>query len=159
MKRTAALLLWGACASTAAIAQQGADAAPGVRRLSGPVLNAAVRDLKDGAAVYLVPTGGKAIVLLARRDRDGEVEVHGTRHDEMIVREGEAILRVGTDVRGGRILPDGEGRGGTLSGARDFPLSAGDVVWIPAGTPHQVIVPAGQVFTYLTVKVPEKPAQ
>jgi len=156
MKRTAVMLLWAMCASTAAIAEEGESAKHVVRRLSDTELNAAVRDLKDGAAVSLLPTDGKAIVLLARRDRDGEVEVHRDRNDEMIVREGQAILRVGMDVRGGRTLPDGECRGGTLLGAHDITLSAGDVVWIPAATPHQVIVPAGQAISYLTVKVPEK---
>ena len=136
MKRIALMLLWGLFASTAAGAGQVESVTQEVRRLSGADLNAAVRDLKDGTAVYLVPTDGKAIVLLARRDRDGEVEVHGARNDEMIVREGEAILRVGTDVRGARSLPDGERRGGILVGAHDIALSAGDVVWIPPGQKH-----------------------
>jgi quercetin dioxygenase-like cupin family protein len=56
-------------------------------------------------------------------------------------------------VTGNRQTAPGEFRGGTISGGRDYQLAPGDILWIPAGAPHQV-TPKGGDFRYLAFKFP-----
>ena len=46
-------------------------------------------------------------------------------------------------------------RGASVKGGTRQELKAGDVVHIPAGTPHQMLVAAGNTVTYFVVKVQE----
>jgi quercetin dioxygenase-like cupin family protein len=62
---------------------------------------------------------------------------------------------MGGRVQGNRETAPDEWRGGTIEGGRTYELAPGDVVWIPAGVPHQVLVPAGGSFDYLVVKTPK----
>jgi hypothetical protein len=59
---------------------------------------------------------------------------------------------------GAKEIAPNELRGGTIVGGRTFELSPGDVLWIPAGMGHQVVVPKGGSFDYLAVKFEAKPA-
>ncbi len=90
--------------------------------------------------------------MIARRDGPGEVEVHAALNDVAIVQAGSATLIVGGRVEGGNEVGPDERRGGTIVGGRSYALNPGDVAWIPAGTPHQLIVPKGGSFTYVVVK-------
>jgi mannose-6-phosphate isomerase-like protein (cupin superfamily) len=91
--------------------------------------------------------------LLAHREGDGVVEWHETEADVFVVQSGAATLVVGgTQVNGETSAPH-EKRGGTIEGGVRQPLSAGDIVRIPARVPHQVLVAKGQVFTYFVIKI------
>jgi quercetin dioxygenase-like cupin family protein len=46
-----------------------------------------------------------------------------------------------------------EKRNGTIQGGSRQKLGTGDVVRIPAGVPHQVVLDGAKEFTYLVVKV------
>ena len=144
----AALIL--AAMATAAAADQ-------AHRVTDAEVAAMVATLKDGVATAPLPTGPGAIVLAARRDRDGEVEVHERLNDELVVRSGHAVFRVGGKVSGNRQTAPGEWRGGTIDGGDLYRLGPGDVLWIPAGTPHQALVGKGSSFSYLAVKFEAKP--
>ena len=48
-----------------------------------------------------------------------------------------------------------EWRGGEIDGGKDYSLSAGDVLFIPAGIPHRVLVAPKASVTYLAVKTPK----
>ena len=50
----------------------------------------------------------------------------------------------------------GTGGGGEIVGGTRYPVAPGDVLWIPAGQPHQVILPAGASFTYVVAKYEAK---
>ena len=133
-----------------------AHAADQARRVTDAEVAAMVATLKDGVATAPLPTGPGATVLAARRDRDGEVEVHERLNDELVVRSGHAVFRVGGKVSGNRQTAPGEWRGGTIDGGDLYRLGPGDVLWIPAGTPHQALVSKGSSFSYLAVKFEAK---
>jgi quercetin dioxygenase-like cupin family protein len=61
-------------------------------------------------------------------------------------------------VTGGKLvhektLKPGELRGSSISGGVRHTISAGDVVHIPARTPHWLLVNGGKPFAYFVVKV------
>lgn len=145
--RATALLLALAFAMPA-----GAQDAP--HHVAAKDLTGKVATLKDGLVTATLPTGPGALVLIARRDRTGEAEVHANFADHFVVQKGSATVLVGGTIRGDRETAPGERRGGVITGATAYAVGPGDVVWIPAGLPHQVVVPAGGDFTYLISKWP-----
>lgn len=95
--------------------------------------------------------------MLTARSVSGGAEVHSHFADFLIVVDGE-----GTELTGGTVLnpknnPNGEIRGTRLEGATPHILHKGDVIHIPAGTPHQAIEAPGQTITIFVIKV-EEPA-
>ncbi len=110
---------------------------------------------KDGLATTPLPTGPGATVLAAKRDAPGLVELHEHQNDEFVVQAGHAIVRVGGKVTGNHQTAPGEWRGGTIEGGHAYQMAPGDVLWIPAGAPHQV-TPKGGAFRYLAIKFDAK---
>ncbi len=149
--RTALLALVIAAAPTVPSAQEAG------RHVSAKDLAALVAKTTDGTAVAQVPTGPGAQMVAARREKTGEAEVHANFADQFIVQSGKATVLVGGKLEGGRETAPGEWRGGRIDGATRYELSTGDVLFIPAGVPHQTVVPSGGAFTYLVAKFP-KPA-
>ncbi len=96
---------------------------------------------------------GNYSMMAAYREADGEAELHETQHDVFIVESGEGVVVLGGEVQGGKSTGPGEIRGPSIKGGKRMPLGAGDVVSIPAKTPHQVLVKPGGKITYLIVKV------
>lgn len=75
--------------------------------------------------------------------------------DIFIVKSGHAKITVGGHVTGNRETAPAEWRGGDISGGADYPLAPGDVLFIPAGVPHKMLVAPKASITYLTVKTPK----
>jgi mannose-6-phosphate isomerase-like protein (cupin superfamily) len=125
-------------------------------RVPAAELAAKVASLKDGLVSFPVPTGPFATVLMVRRDRDGEVEVHTKLADELIAREGHAQILVGGTVAGNHQTAPNEMRGGAITGGKVYDLNPGDVIWIPIGMPHQMLVKKGASFSYMAVKFEAK---
>jgi mannose-6-phosphate isomerase-like protein (cupin superfamily) len=73
-----------------------------------------------------------------------------------VVLSGEATLVFGGTVQDGWNTAPGETRGRAISGGEKKRLGPGDVVHIPAKTPHQTLVPQGKHVTYLVIKVDAK---
>jgi mannose-6-phosphate isomerase-like protein (cupin superfamily) len=150
-------------ASLLAFAGGGAASASGAQVVDAPhyvqaaQLRAMVATTKDGVVIAPVPAGPGATILMVRRDRDGEVEVHEHLNDEFVVQAGHAVVRVGGTVTGNRQTAPGEWRGGTMSDGSFYHLSPGDVLWIPAGQPHQTLVGQAGSFSYLAFKFEAKP--
>ncbi|HUG52157.1 MAG TPA: hypothetical protein VMR21_01090 [Vicinamibacteria bacterium] len=96
---------------------------------------------------------GNHSTLVAHRQADGEAEVHESQADFFVVQKGKATLVLGGEVVGGKTTAPGEIRGESIKGGQRHAIAKGDVVHIPARTPHQLLVPAGQQFTYLVIKV------
>jgi mannose-6-phosphate isomerase-like protein (cupin superfamily) len=91
--------------------------------------------------------------LLAHRETDGQVEWHETQVDVFLVESGSATLVVGGTLVGGETVAPHEKRNGTIQGGTRYKLSAGDVVRIPARTPHQLVLDGAKEFNYFVVKV------
>jgi mannose-6-phosphate isomerase-like protein (cupin superfamily) len=90
--------------------------------------------------------------ILAVRTSSGRAEFHAASADAFFVVEGHATL-----VTGGTIVnPAGttEIRGESIRGGTRAELSAGDVVHIPAKTPHQLLLSGQGDFVYVLVKIP-----
>ena len=69
-----------------------------------------------------------------------------------------AAFRVGGKVEGNKETAPGEWRGGKISGAKAYAMGPGDVLWIPAGAPHQALADRGRnSFRYLAFKFEAKP--
>ena len=96
---------------------------------------------------------GNHYTMLAHREKTGSSEVHEHEADFFVVEDGEATLMTGGKLVNPKTEKPGELRGTSLSGAERHALSTGDIVHIPAGTPHQLLLDKGKPFTYFVVKV------
>ena len=92
-----------------------------------------------------------------RQPGPGMSESHRDWADLYFVSSGTGTLVVGGAIRGGRETGPGEIRGTSIEGGIRRMLAEGDVVHIPAGTPHHVIVAAGEQLTYVLFKVRAEP--
>ena len=127
------------------------------QKLSASELQALVAKPTDGRASSNFWKGAGYIVQASLRLQQGEVEIHAITSDLFIVQEGRADVTLGGAVEGGRDTAPNERRGGAISGGHVRSLAAGDVLWIPAGEPHQV-TPRGGAFRYLVVKMDARTA-
>lgn len=101
--------------------------------------------------------GGGYTYALTHRDSTGTLEVHMQWTDVFVIEAGSATLLSGGTAEGAKESTPGEWRGGTARGASRKPLRVGDVVVIPAGTPHQMILAPSERITYLAFKVAAPP--
>ena len=92
-------------------------------------------------------------VLLAHRQGDGQAEWHENQVDVIFVRSGTATLILGGTMANSETVAPHEKRSATIEGGTREKLSAGDVVRIPARTPHQLLLDGSREFTYFVVKV------
>ena len=104
-------------------------------------------------ATETLGTYGNSLAMVAHREGDGEAEIHGTVADYFVVQSGAAILVTGGEVSGARTTQPNETRGTAIKGGEKRELGPGDVVYIPAGVPHQLLIAPGRQFTYFIVKV------
>jgi mannose-6-phosphate isomerase-like protein (cupin superfamily) len=93
------------------------------------------------------------LFLFAHREADGQPEWHETQADVFVVQSGTATLVVGGTMVGAQDTEPHEKRNGTIQGGVRRKMSAGDIIRIPAKTPHQVLLDGGREFTYFVVKV------
>ena len=96
---------------------------------------------------------GNHYTMLAFRNATGSSEVHEHEADIFIVESGEATL-----VTGGRVMDPhetkaGEIRGSSIEGGERHSIATGDIIHIPAGTPHQLLIDKNKPFTYFVIKV------
>ena len=94
-------------------------------------------------------------IKLSVRTSSGGAEIHAHYDDIFLVTGGRATL-----ITGGRVLQaqtgaDGETKGSSIEGGTRRLLEEGDVVHIPAGTPHQLLIAPGETYRSIVVKVKE----
>jgi quercetin dioxygenase-like cupin family protein len=87
----------------------------------------------------------------SRRTEPGLVEIHKHETDIVYVVQGNATFVTGGTVVGGKPTAPGEIRGSSIEGGDTRLLSPGDVVVVPAGTPHWFKEVQGP-FLYFVVK-------
>jgi mannose-6-phosphate isomerase-like protein (cupin superfamily) len=95
----------------------------------------------------------KHYTMLAYRNATGSSELHEHEADVFFIQSGGATLLLGGKIVNGKTEKEGEIRGTSIQGGERRVLAAGDVVHIPAGTPHQMLVEKGTTVTYFVVKV------
>jgi glc operon protein GlcG len=99
--------------------------------------------LFDGSDKYMVHA--------SRRDKAGAVEVHEQDADIIYVLDGTATFVTGGTVVDGKTIAPGEIRGADVKGGETRQIARGDVIIVPAGTPHWFKEVPGPL-TYYVVK-------
>jgi quercetin dioxygenase-like cupin family protein len=110
----------------------------------------------DGSASETLKEYPQHFTMLSFRSRSGEAEVHADHADLFYVLDGRATLVTGGTVKGARTVSPGECRGDSIEGGTPQELRAGDLAHVPAGVPHQMLVPADKSVTCFVMKVLEK---
>jgi mannose-6-phosphate isomerase-like protein (cupin superfamily) len=93
------------------------------------------------------------LFMQAHREADGTPELHETQADVFFVQAGTATLVVGGTLVGAETTAPHEKRNGTIQGGTRVKLSVGDVVRIPANTPHQIVLDGAKEFSYFVIKI------
>jgi mannose-6-phosphate isomerase-like protein (cupin superfamily) len=110
----------------------------------------------NGAASETLQKYGVDFTMLSVRSKDGGPELHEKFADIFIVVDGSATLLSGGELANPTTIGPGEMHGSAILHSTTTSLAKGDIVHIPANTPHQLLIPKGGTFTYFVVKVKEK---
>jgi quercetin dioxygenase-like cupin family protein len=97
-------------------------------------------------------TGADFRVTGGHRDKAGRPEAHDKDTEIVLVMEGEATYVTGGTMVDGKELRPGERAGSGIQGGETRHLTKGDVIVIPAGTPHW-FKEVPRVINYYDVKV------
>ena len=103
---------------------------------------------RETLADYGNPSGAHRFRFI-HRDADGIPEQHEHIEDVVFIQSGAGTLLVGGDM----VNRTGSLGTGIARGMR-YPVGAGDMLHIPATTPHGYLVPEGGHITYVLVRVP-----
>ncbi|MBL8227540.1 MAG: hypothetical protein JNL98_03650 [Bryobacterales bacterium] len=95
------------------------------------------------------------VAALLHRAKTGEAELHEEMADFFAVQSGSATLVFGGKLKGGRTTGKGEHAGDGIENGTTRRLAQGDVVHIPPGIPHHVVLAPGETITYLLIKSKE----
>lgn len=140
--------------SGAASAQQDED----IAKVAAVALNGAAAAVsyfpsKDVAAAFAkgVPIleNGSYKVHASRREKPGMAEVHEADTDIIHVLEGSATFVTGGTVVEGAVIAPGEIRGREIRGGEVKKIVPGDVIVVPAGTPHWFREVRGPLLYYV----------
>jgi glc operon protein GlcG len=105
-----------------------------------------------GAVLVDGANGRNYMVHASHREKSGSVEVHLLDADIIYVIEGSATLVTGGTVVDGKTVEPNEIRGTSVQGGETRRITKGDVIVIPAGTPHWFKEVPGPI-NYYVVKV------
>ena len=98
---------------------------------------------------------GSHAIKLSVRSASGGAEVHAHYDDVFVVIEGTATLVTGGTVLDAKTGADGETKGSGIQNGTSHTIVKGDIIHVPAGTPHRLIIAPGVVFGAVVVKVKE----
>lgn len=100
----------------------------------------------DGHSVYLVLRG-----------KTGTAEIHETESDVQISVRGRATSVIGGQLLNPEHLPRKQIRGSSIQDGLERALAPGDIMHIPPGLPHQLLIDASVPYMYLLIKIDEEP--
>lgn len=109
----------------------------------------------DGSASETLEKYPHHYTMLAYRRSSGGGELHQHFADIFYILDGHATLLTGGQVVDQKTTAAGEIRGKSVEGAARQEVRSGDVVHIPAGMPHQMLLSQGETITYFVIKVEE----
>lgn len=146
---TMSLLMTTLAAGAVLVAQAGMNDAPAP--VSYYRAENVAKSFAQGAVLFAKPEHNY-MIHTSRRDKPGMAEVHGKDTDLIYVLEGSA-----TFVTGGRVVDPQETaadeiRGPSIADGETRVLARGDVIIVPAGTPHWFQAVQGPLL-YYTIKV------
>jgi mannose-6-phosphate isomerase-like protein (cupin superfamily) len=100
----------------------------------------------DGHSVYLVLRG-----------KTGTAEIHETESDVQISVRGGATSVMGGELLNPEQLPRKQIRGSSIQDGHERELAPGDIMHIPPGLPHQLLIDVSEPYMYLLIKIDEEP--
>lgn len=109
----------------------------------------------SGSSVATLGDYKSHAIKLSVRTASGGAEVHAHYDDIFFVTQGEATLITGGTVANAQTGSDGETKGNSIESGKSQTIAVNDVVHIPAGTPHQLIIAPGALFSAIVIKVKE----
>lgn len=116
---------------------------------------AAEQATAKGSGGSVLADYGSHNLRVSTRTADGGAEVHAHFADVFYVVEGHANLITGGTVVDPVDHGSGEILGKSIQNGDSREIGPGDLIHIPAGLPHQLLIPKGIAFNYLVVKVRE----
>ena len=126
-----------------------------VRHLPGAELSDTLKRAKKPTDFYaqaLLSKGAQYQVINTLRDKDGQAEIHADWSDHIFIQEGEAKFVTGGTAVGAAVTAPGEQRGTAIKGGATATMKPGDYFFVPAGTPHQMLVGPGQHIRFIAFK-------
>ena len=108
---------------------------------------------RETLAEYGHPSGAHRFRLI-HRDADGVPEQHAQVEDVVFIQSGAATLQLGGLMVDHSAGDNGESIGTDISGGVRYFVGPGDILRIPADTPHRYLVPDGGYVTYVLVRLP-----
>lgn len=79
----------------------------------------------------------EGLIVIANRGVQRGAEIHAKTNHVFIIVDGEADFVTGGKMIDGKEISPGQIRGSGIDGGQTHRLTKGDVITIPAGTPHQ----------------------
>ncbi len=98
-------------------------------------------------------------IKLSVRTASGGAEAHAHYDDIFVVTDGSAKLVTGGNVIHAKTDSEGETKGSSIENGKSETIAKGDVVHIPAGVPHQLILTPGSTYSSIVIKVRESQRQ
>lgn len=114
----------------------------------------AVAKVKGSSGAKLGDYGSHAIEISVRTSSGG-AEIHAHYDDIFLVTDGKATLITGGAVLDATTNKDGETKGRGIQDGVSRTITKGDIVNIPAGTPHQLLLAPGATYASIVIKVKE----
>jgi mannose-6-phosphate isomerase-like protein (cupin superfamily) len=124
-------------------------------QLHGRLMQLAQQAKANGSSGYTLGDYGSHALMLSDRTASGGAEIHAHFDDVMVVMDGKATLVTGGEVIDARPGSNGETKGSGIRNGFVQSVAVGDVVHIPAGTPHQLLIAPGTRYSALVIKVKE----
>lgn len=109
----------------------------------------------NGSASETIKEYPQYVAMLAFKGRSGDAEMHQAHALVFVVLSGTATLVTGGTITRAKLIGAGETRGDGIEGGERQELRAGDVIHVPAGIAHQVLIAGEKPITLLVVKIHE----
>ena len=93
------------------------------------------------------------LVILANRRGAGEAEYHEKTNHIFIIVEGEGTFVVGGTLVDAKDTAPGQRRAASMQGGQTYHLTKGDVITVPARTPHWWKEVSTQTIAYYAVNI------
>lgn len=94
---------------------------------------------------------------LVLRGKTDLAEFHETESDFQISMAGTATFVIGGELVDKEIRARKQQRGSAIRGGASYQLHPGDIVHVPPAVPHHLVIPPGETYLYLLIKIDEEP--